>query len=200
MINYDFAHQLTLGQNMQRSSRNWSDRARDFYHREKEKTLAEIVALDRRIEASPYFLPGVLAFLVALLLLCADDSMIRYAMARWSLRARRAGNLTASLAALEYTEMLRLLEKRGWKKSPSQTAARIRRGHSRRPICAAPVAQLTEHVPVRTLRQSPRSRRADVLAAPLHPRSPPLPQAIRSREREQRSHIAPLDDRRARIE
>ena len=47
--------------------------------------------------------------------------MIGYMVARWSLRARGRGNVTASLATLEYREMLRLLEKRGWKKSPSQT-------------------------------------------------------------------------------
>jgi hypothetical protein len=59
------------------------------------------------------------------------------------LRARRAGNLTASLAALEYREMLRLLEKRGWKKAESQTPLEFAAAIPSSEI-SAPVAQLTE--------------------------------------------------------
>ena len=61
--------------------------------------------------------------------------MIRYAVARWSLRARRGGNLTASLAPLEYKEMLRLLEHRGWKKAAVADSARIRRPPFPQRIC-----------------------------------------------------------------
>jgi len=48
--------------------------------------------------------------------------MIAHLVLRWGLLAHRRGDVGASLAALEYREMLRLLEKRGWKKKPSQTA------------------------------------------------------------------------------
>jgi protein-glutamine gamma-glutamyltransferase len=143
VVNYDFAHQMSLGQNLQRSSRNWGDGARDFYNRKKESALREIVILDRRIEASPYFLPSVLAFLVALLLLLRGRFFARYIMARWSLRARNAGNLTASLAALEYSEMLRLLERQGWKKLNSQTPREFAAAIPAVDLCE-PVAQLTE--------------------------------------------------------
>jgi transglutaminase-like putative cysteine protease len=142
-VNYDFIHQMRFGQNLHRTSRNWSDRARDFYHRQQEAAIRGLLALDRRIEASPYFLPTVLVFLVALLLVLRGRSLIRYAVARWSLRARRGGNLTASLAALEYTEMLRLLEKRGWKKSPSQTPLEFASAIPAANL-SAPVAQLTD--------------------------------------------------------
>jgi protein-glutamine gamma-glutamyltransferase len=142
-INYDFSHQLTLGRNARDSTRNWNERAHSFYRREQEAILRRILALDRRIEASPYFLPGVLVGLLALLLALRGRSMIRFAFARWSLRARRGGNLTASLASLEYTEMLRLLEKRGWTKSPSQTALEFAAAIPA-PDLSAPVAQMTE--------------------------------------------------------
>ena len=65
-----------------------------------------------------------------------------------------AGICTASLAALEYSEMLRLLERRGWKKEPSQTPLEF--------AAAIPVANLVgaggaahRAVPIRPLRQSP---------------------------------------------
>jgi protein-glutamine gamma-glutamyltransferase len=122
VINYDFSHQVSLAQNAQKASRDWSQSARDYYHEKQEQALNFIIALDKRFEASPYFLPTLLVLLIALLLYLRGRSLINYIVARWSLRARNSGNVTASLATLEYREMLRLLEKRGWKKSPSQTA------------------------------------------------------------------------------
>ena len=105
--------------------------------------MARLLALDHRLEASRYLLPGALFVLLMILAALRGHSMIRYVAARWSLRARRRGDLTAGLAALEYSEMLRLLEKRGWKKSPSQTP---REFVSSLPggVLSAPVAQLTE--------------------------------------------------------
>ncbi len=142
IINYDFSHQLTLGQNIQKSSRGWSGRALEIYHQKEEATMRSLLALDRRAEASPYLLPAVLIFLISVFLAMRGRSIIRYAVARWALRAKRGGNLTASLAALEYAEMLRMLEARGWKKSLSQTplefAAAIPANLS------APILQLTE--------------------------------------------------------
>jgi hypothetical protein len=142
IINYDFGHQLTLAQNVQKTSRDWGDSARKYYQLKQRQVLALIVKLDKETEASPYFLPGVLVFLVALLIYLRGRSMFGYLAARWSLRARSSGNVTASLATLEYREMLRLLERRGWKKSPSQTALEFAAAIPAAEI-AAPVAQLT---------------------------------------------------------
>ncbi len=143
VINYDFSHQLTLGRNARDSTRSWNERAHAFYHREQAKIMRGILALDRRTEGSPYFLPGVLVCLVILLFVMRGRSMIRYAVARWSLRARRGGDLTASLASLEYTEMLRLLEKRGWRKLPSQTPLEFASAIPAADL-SAPIAQLTD--------------------------------------------------------
>ena len=142
IINYDFAHQVTLAQNVQKTSRDWSESARNYYHDKQRQVMEAIVALDKKTEASPYFLPSVLVFLIALLLYLRGRSLIGYVIARWSLRARNRGNVTASLATLEYREMLRLLEKRGWKKSPSQTAQEFAAAIPSADV-AAPVTQLT---------------------------------------------------------
>jgi transglutaminase-like putative cysteine protease len=143
VINYDFSHQRMLGQAVHRSSQSWTDRVRDSYRRKRDALMHGLMGLDRRIEASPWFLPGALILLVMVLLALRGKWMIRYAFARWSLRARRAGNLTASLAALEYTEMLRLLEKRGWKKAASQTPLEFAAAIPSLDV-SAPVARLTE--------------------------------------------------------
>lgn len=143
VINYDFAHQMTLGQAMHRSSRSWSDRIRDAYREKRDALMHDLLKLDRRVEASPWLLPGGLLILVAVLFALRGKWVIRYAFARWSLRARRAGNVTASLAALEYTEMLRLLERRGWKKAASQTPLEFAAAIPLADV-SAPVARLTE--------------------------------------------------------
>jgi len=143
VINYDFTHQLTLGQNLERSSRHWGDRARNMYREKERAAMARLLALDHRLEASRYMLPAALVFLVLILAALRGRSMIGYFAARWSLRARRRGDLTAGLAALEYNEMLRLLEKRGWQKAPSQTAREFVSSLPGGDL-TAPVAQLTE--------------------------------------------------------
>jgi len=142
IVNYDITHQLTLAQNLQRSSHDYGDRARRYYERKQREALDLLLAVDRRIEASPYFLPTLLVILVGVLVYLRGRSLIAYFVARMALRARRGGNLTASLASLEYREMLRLLEKRGWKKAPSQTALEFAAGIAR-PELAGPVAEFT---------------------------------------------------------
>src|ERR1700734_2111816 len=142
VINYDFVHQTNLVQNAQKTSKDWGERALRYYHDKQRDAIRLLMALDRRTEASPYFLPSVLVFLIALLIYLRGRPLISYLIARWRVRARRGGNLTASLAALEYREMLRLLEKRGWKKAPSQTALEFASAIPAADI-AAPVAQLT---------------------------------------------------------
>jgi len=142
VINYDFGHQVNLARNLQNTSRNWSDHTQHYYREKQRQAIRLLMALDHRTEASPYFLPGVLAFLIALLIYMRGRPLIGYLISRWRVRARRGGNLTASLASLEYREMLRLLEKRGWKKSPSQTALEFASAIPAADI-AARVVQLT---------------------------------------------------------
>jgi hypothetical protein len=143
IINYDFTRQVTLAQNMQKTSHDFGERAQKYYRAKQRRVMQMLLAFDRRLEASPYFLPMLLVMLVALLLYLRGRPLISYVVARWSLRARRAGNLTASLAALEYREMLRLLEKRGWTKQPSQTPLEFAAAIPTSEL-SAPVAQLTE--------------------------------------------------------
>jgi protein-glutamine gamma-glutamyltransferase len=143
VVNYDFIHQITLAQNLERSSRDWGDRARAYSRKQEQEVMQYLLNLDRRVESSPYSLPSVLVLLVALLVYLRGRAMMGYLVARWRLHAGQAGSLTPALAAFEYREMLRLLEKRGWKKPASQTAREFAATIADREI-AAPVAQLTE--------------------------------------------------------
>jgi len=143
IVNYDFGHQVSLADSAQKTGRNWVEGVRKYYRDKQRAAIRIILALDKRAEHSPYFLPGILVILVAILLYLRGRALFTFMMARWSLRARRGGNVTASLATLEYREMLRMLEKRGWKKAPSQTAQEFAAAIPA-PDIAAPVAQLTQ--------------------------------------------------------
>jgi hypothetical protein len=143
IINYDFGHQVSLAETAQKTGRNWSEVLHKYYRDKERAAIRTILALDKKAENSRYFLPGILAILIAILLYLRGRALFVFMMARWSLRARRGGNVTASLATLEYREMLRMLEKRGWKKSPSQTAQEFASTIPASPI-AGPVAQLTQ--------------------------------------------------------
>ena len=77
------------------------------------------------------------------LALCLRNPGLRERLAlAWRLRARR-GPLPPQAAALSYRRMLRLLERRGWTKSPAQTPLEFAAGLPSGNI-AAPVAHLTE--------------------------------------------------------
>ena len=92
-----------------------------------------------------------------------------------------AANLTASLAALEYREMLRLLEKRGWKKAASQTPLEFAAAIPA-PELAAPVAQFTELYQSARFGDHPAPVEQMSFAAARDPRCAPLAQACRHDE------------------
>ncbi|MGH9736326.1 MAG: transglutaminase TgpA family protein [Candidatus Acidiferrales bacterium] len=143
VINYDFSHQIVLAENLRKSSSDWRDQAREYGVAKEHQAMQYLLTLDQRVEASRYTLPSILVFLIVLLIYIRGRKMLVYGVARWRLRAGHAGNLTGSLAAFEYREMLRLLEKRGWKKADSQTPLEFAATIGE-PQLAGPVAQLTE--------------------------------------------------------
>jgi hypothetical protein len=141
VINYDFVHQISLVHNVGQSSKNFSDNLKKWYQVKRDAAMAEIIKLDKVTEASPYFLPGVLVLLIALLVILRGRDLLTHLMTRWAL-LMRSGDAKTSLVIFEYREMLRLLEKAGWRKSESQTAEEFASQFSRLEL-ASPVSQLT---------------------------------------------------------
>jgi protein-glutamine gamma-glutamyltransferase len=142
VINYDFGHQISLAQDVGKSSRNFGENTQKYYRKKRDALLAGIIALDKKAEASPYLLPSLLVLLVALLIFLRGRELFSHLMARWALLARH-GDASPSLAVLEYREMLRLLEKAGWRKAHSQTAGEFASQIAPLEI-AGPVAELTD--------------------------------------------------------
>jgi transglutaminase-like putative cysteine protease len=143
VVSYDFGHQAALAQNVQRNSQQLVARLKTYYQQKRREVLAYLLALDRQAEKSRYSLPVVLGLLLLMLIALRGRAIGGYVRARWSLRAHRKGSLPPELAALQYREMLKLLERRGWRKSPAQTALEFAAAIPDAQF-NSPVGQLTE--------------------------------------------------------
>lgn len=143
IINYDFTHQLSLARGVRHSSASWSERVSNYYREKRHRAVNTLQAWQARLSRSPYALPGALIFLLALLIYFRGRALGGFVAVRWKLRARRNGLLPPALAAFEYRQMLRLLERRGWRKSPAQTPLEFA-ASIRVPEFAGPVRELTD--------------------------------------------------------
>ena len=143
VVNYDFSHQLSLARGVRQSSLSWSERISNYYREKRLRAENTLKLWQARLAASRYSLPGALIFLLALLIYFRGRALGGFVAVRWKLRARREGQLPSELAAFEYRQMLRLLERRGWRKSPAQTPLEFA-ASIRVPEFAGPVAELTQ--------------------------------------------------------
>jgi transglutaminase-like putative cysteine protease len=118
VINYDFIHQILLAQNMQRSARSWTDLARAWYQKKQEKGR-------RWMRSWNAGLGMLISFAVALFLLAMRFdlvvALIRRLWLSWQLRSPEAARANPQLASRLYSELLYLLERRGFARKPTQT-------------------------------------------------------------------------------
>ncbi len=121
VINYDFLHQITLAQSLQRASRSWTEGAGNFWEHMHRKSIEQLRAWQARAMHSPYTLPFTVAALAALAALQRGRALWRAALLLWSRHAGAVPELTPRLATLQYQQMLRMLARRGLAKRPGQT-------------------------------------------------------------------------------
>jgi hypothetical protein len=143
IINYDFSHQMSLAQNVQRASVQWSEKLR------RKMTSAQREAIDWMKGLSADWIlrnPWVWTLLCAgaggLLYLVRGRRLREWLAAEWGIHFRPREKLTPRMATLLYQNLLRALARRGMKKPPGQTpqefAATLPDGELR-----VPVTQLT---------------------------------------------------------
>jgi hypothetical protein len=122
IVNYDFVHQVLLAQNLQKTSRNWRDTAHAWFDRKQEAGRNLIKSWQAHPNALRILLPAA----VALFLILARADLLAKLFRRWELAWQVARPATAhadaKLASRLYLEMLRILERRGITRKPSQTA------------------------------------------------------------------------------
>jgi protein-glutamine gamma-glutamyltransferase len=149
VVNYDFLHQIAMAQGVQHTSHEWIANARQRFDRMYDAMNNAMLARMRASQtggsrSAPLKLPALIAAAFAvLLLLLRGEPLLAWLAAFWNLRIRGAGMMTPKLASLQYEEMLRLLERRGWRKATGTTAFEFA-ASIRQPELALPVGRLTE--------------------------------------------------------
>jgi hypothetical protein len=141
VINYDFIHQILLAQNMQRSARSWTDLARAWYQKKQEKGR-------RWMRSWNAGLGMLISFAVALFLLAMRFdlvvALIRRLWLSWQLRSPEAARANPQLASRLYSELLYLLERRGFARKPTQTPFEFAAAVSQ-PLLAPAVYEFTQY-------------------------------------------------------
>lgn len=143
IINYDFAHQLTMAQNVQHTSRNWTETARKWFQHKQEKGRQWLQQWQLRHHDLRMALPAFLILLLAALRFDFFGTMIRKLRFSWDARPAKAKRGNPQLASRMYAEMLRILARRGHTRIETQTPLEFATALSE-PQLAAPVREFTQ--------------------------------------------------------
>ena len=122
VINYDFAHQVQMAQNMQRNTRNWTEAARNWFTRQQVRGKQKLKSWLARSGDITFALPVALAILLVLLRYNVIGFALRKLRFNLQLRRPSRGSANPQLASRLYSELLRVLAKRGFARKESQTA------------------------------------------------------------------------------
>jgi hypothetical protein len=143
VINYDFLHQMTLGQGIGRTSRQWAAGARE-HASHSYNALIDRMKNWQTDAASSRWAPEIVGLVIAVFVaLFAGKPLTKYFRRMWTLRASGTHNLSPQRASAHYTEMLRLLARRGLQKDDSLTPLEFAASIPQ-PELATPVGRLTE--------------------------------------------------------
>jgi protein-glutamine gamma-glutamyltransferase len=121
VIGYDFAHQVLLAQNVQRSSKNWGDAARAWFDRKQRDGKRWLKQWQFRHGALGYALPALLVLSLVALRYNVPVEALRRIRLFLQIHAVKSAHSDPQLASRLYGELLRMLARRGLKRSETQT-------------------------------------------------------------------------------
>jgi hypothetical protein len=143
VINYDFAHQMSLSNNVAVRSRRWFDRARLWVRRGYESLLAQARHVEAQADESPGRVGGMALGVIALAVLLLNLGRLRRMV--WVRHlAHNPASAPQAAASVWYGRMLRSLGRRGWHKLPEHTPQEFV-GTIRDPKLRRPVSAFTDH-------------------------------------------------------
>jgi protein-glutamine gamma-glutamyltransferase len=121
VIGYDFAHQVTLAQNLQRGSKNWGESARTWFDRKQQEGKRWLKSWQLEHGSLGYLLPVALVLLLLALRYNVPAEVIRRVRLFLRIRAAKSGRSDPQLASRLYAELLRILARRGLLRTETQT-------------------------------------------------------------------------------
>jgi protein-glutamine gamma-glutamyltransferase len=121
VVNYDFAHQLVMAKNVRQNSTDYSESMRRWFRRAQERGMTGLMEWQRRHSYLSMVFPVALVFLLVVLRFDWIRSIARWLSLALQMRQPTALRNNPQLASRLYTEMLRILEKRGYMRAETQT-------------------------------------------------------------------------------
>ena len=121
VIGYDFAHQMALAQNLQRSSKNWGESARAWFDRKQQDSMRRLKSWQLQHGSLGYLLPVMLVLLLAALRYNVPAEVVRRIRLFLRIRASASTRSDPQLASRLYGELLRMLSRRGLLRGEAQT-------------------------------------------------------------------------------
>jgi protein-glutamine gamma-glutamyltransferase len=122
VVNYDAGHQYTLGREATRDSLEWFQRARSWARQQHEGLLNTARRMQRTVSDAPVEW-GLGGAVVLLAILLGANARRLWRGFRSRRLAARPGKSPSVAATIWYERMMRMLARKGWRKSPSHTPA-----------------------------------------------------------------------------
>ena len=143
VVNYDWAHQTLMARNVRQGTTDYSTAIREWFRRQQERGMNGLMAWQNSHANLRMLFPVALVLLLVILRM----NWIRW-LFRWlnlSLELRRPAEKrdNPQLASRLYADMLRVLERRGFRRRETQTAGEFAATLEMQPALAAPVCEFT---------------------------------------------------------
>jgi protein-glutamine gamma-glutamyltransferase len=143
VINYDFAHQIQMAQNVQRGSRNWTELAHSWFQRKQTENRRWLKSWQKKHAELGVALPLIVIFLLVALRYNLFRRAARRLRLYWHLRGSETAQANPQLASRLYAELLHILARRGMARRESQTPLEFA-SSVQVPLLAPAVQEFTE--------------------------------------------------------
>lgn len=144
IVNYDFAHQMLLAQNVERGSRNWNGSARDWFRRMQDRGMGGLTRWQSKHAKLSLLFPAALVFFLVVLRMDWIRAIFRWVSLHLQLHSSPGDRLNPQLASRLYADLLHALDKRGFRRAESQTAWEFAASSGLQPDLVPAIREFTE--------------------------------------------------------
>jgi protein-glutamine gamma-glutamyltransferase len=144
VVNYDFSHQVQLAQNVERSSRNWNEIAKDWFHRMQDRGMSGLTRWQEQHAKLGLLLPLALILLLMIVRFDWIRRVLRWFSLSLQLRSSSGNRSNPQLASRLYAELQRLLVQRGFRRAETQTPLEFASSATLQSELAPAVREFTE--------------------------------------------------------
>lgn len=144
VINYDLSHQTAMARNVSKLSTDWKRHWQQKFYHAQNLGMQRLADWQRAHSFMRLFFPVLLIFGLALLRIGWLRSLARWLSLFWETNRPAAERNNPQLAARLYTELLRLLERRGLRRADAQTPREFAASLAPQPTLAPTVREFTD--------------------------------------------------------